>query len=304
MVGQNKETVMVPKRYIIIGVIILAFIAIATISYLIGSQNNSLTGDITGVYQKQTCQFECCINNPEYENRVCQGNYQCINNKCVKTNCPYECCIEGEYSAKACPTDYGCQNNKCVAMDSDKDGLTDIQEKEFGSNPLIFDTDSDGLNDYVEKQKGTNPNNPNTDGDRYNDNTDPNPIIKNSAIVNAQLTNKEWAWNFLGILNFLKGDLNNGVATVKVDISVQNSGNDYTEYVQFDIVFKLINNEVKRVPESIGRLNIEETQNKHYEYELKLADIPNTLINAVTQKSTQWDVQIQNINCDIYCEKL
>jgi hypothetical protein len=58
----------------------------------------------------------------------------------------------------------------------------------------------------------------------------------------------------------------------------------------------LINSEVKRVQESIGRLNVGETQNKHYEYELKLADVPNALINAVTQKSTQWDVQIQNVD--------
>lgn len=296
MTDQNKEAMTIPKKYITIGVIVLAIIAVGAISYLVGSQKPQITGEIIGSSQKQPCPSECCINNPNYENRVCQGNYQCINNKCVKTNCPHECCVEGEYSAKACPTDYECQNNKCVAIDSDKDGLTDIQEKEFGSNPLIFDTDSDGLNDYAEKQKGTNPNNPNTDGDRYNDNTDSNPVIKNSAIVNAQLTNKEWAWDLLGILNILKGDLNIRIATVKADVSVQNIGNDYTEYIGFDIVFKLINSEVKRVPESIGRINIGETQNKHYEYELNLADIPNTLINAVTQKSTQWDVQIQNIN--------
>ena len=295
---ENKEVVTIPKKYIIIIVIVLVIIVVGTISYLIGSQKPKITGEVIGTGQKQSCPYECCVNDQNYENRVCQGNYKCVNNKCVKTNCPYECCLEGEYSAKLCETDYECKNNKCIAIDSDKDGLTDIQEKEFGSNPLIFDTDSDGLNDYAEKQKGTNPNNPNTDGDRpeYTDSIDPNPTSKNSAIVNAQLTNKKWVWNLLGILNILNGDLNIRIATVKADISVQNSGNDYTEYVRFDIVFKLINSEVKRVPEYIGQLNIGETQNKHYEYELKLADIPSTLINAVTQKSTQWDVQIQNIN--------
>ena len=55
-------------------------------------------------------------------------------------------------------------------------------------------------------------------------------------------------------------------------------------------------NEVKRVSESIGQINIGETQNKHYEYELKLTDIPNTLIDAVKQGSNEWDVQVQNIN--------
>lgn len=264
MTDQEKEGITISKKYIIIGIIVL-IIMVGLVSYLIGSQKTTqITGGVIGTNQKQSC--------------------------------PFECCVEREYSTKICLTDYDCQNNKCVAIDSDKDGLTDIQEKEFGSNPLIFDTDSDGLNDYAEKQKGTNPNNQNTDGDRYNDNTDPTPITKNSAIVNTQLTNKEWNWDILGILNVLNGDLNVKIATIKADISVQNIGNDYTEYVRFNIVFKLINSEVKRVPESIGRLSIGETQNKHYEYELKLEDIPNTLINAVNQKSTQWDVQIQNIN--------
>jgi hypothetical protein len=215
----------------------------------------------------------------------------------TKQSCPFECCSEGEFSAKSCPSDYECKNNKCVAIDSDKDGLSDIEERQLGTNPNLYDSDGDTLSDYQEvKVLGTNPLNVNTDGDRYNDNVDPNPTIKNSAIVNVQLTNKEWVWDIFGVLKILEGDLNIRIATIKADVSIQNIGNDYTEYVRFDIVFKLINSEVKRVQESIGRLNVGETQNKHYEYELKLADVPNALINAVTQKSTQWDVQIQNVD--------
>jgi hypothetical protein len=217
--------------------------------------------------------------------------------KITKQSCPFECCSEGEFSAKSCPPDYECKNNKCIAIDSDKDGLSDIEERQLGTNPNLYDSDGDTLSDYQEvKVLGTNPLNVNTDGDRYNDNVDPNPTTKNSAIVNVQLTNKEWVWDIFGILKILEGDLNIRIATVKADVSIQNTGNDYTEYVRFDIVFKLINSEVKRVQESIGRLNVGETQNKHYEYELKLADVPNALINAVTQKSTQWDVQVQNVN--------
>ena len=297
MVEENKElatkkdSVTIPKKYLVIGIIVV----VAIVGIIIGQWTAKII-ETKPVSQKQSCPFECCVNDPNYDNRVCQGsNYQCINNKCMKTNCPYECCLESEFSAKSCPTDYECQNNKCVAIDSDKDGLTDIEERQFGSNPFVFDTDGDGLSDYVEKQKGTDPNNQNTDGDRYNDNIDSNPTVKNSASVDVKLTNKEWDWDVLGILDIFKGDLNVRIATAKADISIQNSGNDYTEYVRFDIVFKLINSEVKRVPESIGRLNVGETQNKHYEYELKLGDIPNTLYNAITQKSTQWDIQIQNI---------
>ena len=31
-------------------------------------------------------------------------------------------------------------------------------------------------------------------------------------------------------------------------------------------------------------------------YEIKARDIPSILINVITKQSTQWDVQIQNIN--------
>jgi len=289
-----------PKKYLLIGlvIVVIVFVAFLAIGFdLLGSQP-PVTGEFPGKgsQTKQSCPYECCINEPYYENRICQGsNYQCINNRCVKTNCPYECCSEGEFSAKLCPSDYECQNNKCKTIDSDKDGLTDIEERESGSNPLVYDTDADGLNDYAEKQRGTNPNNRNSDNDRYDDNADRNPTSTDSANINIQLTKGEWNWDFLGILNALKGDFNIRIAVIKADVSIQNNGNDYTDYARFDVVFRLITSEVKRVTESLGRLNMGETQNKHYEYDLKLSDIPNTLINAVQQHSTQWDVQLQNI---------
>ena len=55
-------------------------------------------------------------------------------------------------------------------LDSDKDGLTDVQEAQLGTNPNNPDTDSDGLTDYEEvKVYHTNPLNPDTDGDGYKD---------------------------------------------------------------------------------------------------------------------------------------
>lgn len=43
------------------------------------------------------------------------------------------------------------------AVDSDADGLPDIDEIRFGSNPFVVDTDTDGANDLAEFQAGTNP---------------------------------------------------------------------------------------------------------------------------------------------------
>ena len=50
-------------------------------------------------------------------------------------------------------------------VDIDEDGLTNIEELEYGSNPLHKDTDDDGLSDNEEKDYGTNPNIADTDSD-------------------------------------------------------------------------------------------------------------------------------------------
>lgn len=56
------------------------------------------------------------------------------------------------------------------AVDSDKDGLDDVREKELGTNVFNADTDADGLSDGDEVIIWkTNPLNPDTDGDTYKD---------------------------------------------------------------------------------------------------------------------------------------
>ncbi|MGT2757317.1 calcium-binding protein [Streptococcus ovuberis] len=42
-------------------------------------------------------------------------------------------------------------------MDSDQDGLMDVQELALGTNPFSSDTDSDGLTDLEEVQQDLNP---------------------------------------------------------------------------------------------------------------------------------------------------
>ncbi len=57
-----------------------------------------------------------------------------------------------------------------IETDSDKDGLTDTQEVELGTNPFKSDSDGDGLFDLEEVQVyKTNPNNPDSDGDTFSD---------------------------------------------------------------------------------------------------------------------------------------
>lgn len=59
------------------------------------------------------------------------------------------------------------------SIDSDHDGLTDAQEKIYGTDPNNPDTDGDGLSDGDEVLIWhTNPLNPDSDGDGYSDGTE------------------------------------------------------------------------------------------------------------------------------------
>jgi len=60
-------------------------------------------------------------------------------------------------------------------LDTDRDGLSDDEEKMYGTNPNNADTDGDGLTDRDEvKVFHTDPNNVDTDGDSYQDGAEVN----------------------------------------------------------------------------------------------------------------------------------
>ncbi len=61
-------------------------------------------------------------------------------------------------------------------IDSDGDGLSDLEERRNGTDPLSADTDGDGVKDGAEvKQTGTNPLSADTDGDGLPDGRDASP---------------------------------------------------------------------------------------------------------------------------------
>ncbi|HET9420996.1 MAG TPA: hypothetical protein VFO49_07655 [Nocardioides sp.] len=89
-----------------------------------------------------------------------------------------------------------------VPADTDEDGLTDNDEDELGTDPLLADTDDDGLDDGVEVELGTDPTLADTDDDGIDDGDEvaaysTNPLapdtdmdgLKDGAEVNKYGTN-------------------------------------------------------------------------------------------------------------------
>jgi len=55
-------------------------------------------------------------------------------------------------------------------LDTDGDGIPDVEEIKLGTSITDFDTDGDGISDYDEINIwGTDPLNPDTDGDGFPD---------------------------------------------------------------------------------------------------------------------------------------
>lgn len=90
-----------------------------------------------------------------------------------------------------------------LVSDTDKDSLSDGIEVSFGTNPLLKDTDNDRLDDDSEIRLGTNPLNPDTDGDGILDGDEVySSIKKDDALgVRASITGKGDVAKELNIYN-------------------------------------------------------------------------------------------------------
>ncbi|MBL9131883.1 MAG: hypothetical protein JNG86_11820 [Verrucomicrobiaceae bacterium] len=58
------------------------------------------------------------------------------------------------------------------SLDNDTDGLSNLGEFQFGSDPTIKSTDADGLSDFWEAQMGYNPRSTDSDGDGIPDDSE------------------------------------------------------------------------------------------------------------------------------------
>jgi len=227
-------------------------------------------------------------------------------------SCPYECCPKGEYNAKSCQADYECVNNKCVAIDSDNDGLTDIEERQLGTNSNLADSDGDGLNDYQEvKVYNSAPLRMNSDCDRYNDGEEVqkglNLNTPNSAKLNAQITNKnlnkeDIIWSLLStVFGF-----DETILSPTISYSVTNIGDDYTSYANFNIQLKMFGQNIDSHLVQLPRIDKGQTISGTEKFEVKKKQLPEIVINLLKQffgeENFDWDVTIQNLNYEEYTD--
>jgi hypothetical protein len=188
-------------------------------------------------------------------------------------------------------------------VDTDGDGLPDAFETSIGTNPMVTDTDMDGLSDGDEIKLGSNPLVNNTDSDRYDDVVDNQPTVMNSADItvtpyNLQAISK--TENGI-VVETLKGTRYLNPYTVlyyvQVDTDVKNNGTDYTSFVKYDVVFTINGEEVKRIPESLTKMDISSSLNKHYEQEIRLVDLPKKVTDELAKGTpAEFSANIQNIS--------
>ncbi|MBU0762646.1 MAG: thrombospondin type 3 repeat-containing protein [Candidatus Altiarchaeota archaeon] len=186
------------------------------------------------------CPHQCCVLGL-YQYKPCNEEVECIDYKCQKQQCPlgYECCSQEEYNGGKCSEGFECINHLCVGKDSDNDGLEDVVEANYGSNPNLKDTDSDGLSDFDEvRVYGTDPNIANTDGDRYIDSEDKKPLTPETAEVHISTSSDVTADTDAidAIKRYLSyGDLppsgDTKIFDIVSNIRYINNGTDYTNSV-------------------------------------------------------------------------
>ena len=86
------------------------------------------------------------------------------------------------------------------------------------------------------------------------------------------------------------------IAESSVEATITNTGTDYSDYVNFEVVFEIQNNELGRESISLGKIRVGETKTERKVKEIRAEDIPDMLINLVMEQSTDWDIRIDNVN--------
>ncbi len=121
----------------------------------------------------------------------------------------------------------------------------------------------------------------NTDRDRYEDSEDQQPLIKNSAKVKVMASDIVIHEDYAAIASPEAGDESDVAADVTLKLVVKNEGDDYTEFVKFDVVFSVDDVVVKKVSREIGRLDDGQSRTMEMSYQLKISEIPAGAVSKI-----------------------
>ncbi len=192
------------------------------------------------------------------------------------------------------------------------------------SKPM--DTDKDGLSDEEELNLGTNLTNPNTDGDRYLDGEDPSPLEVNSAKIEYYKINERGDYHAITItkdsiilaaysaqllgcgsstfgtcvsksiplFNSLEETLDDTIHTSSGEIVLSNIGDDYSEYVNLDVIFTIGDTVLYTAPVQKGKILPNQKIIIPYNYDFKVKDVKYIVWDMIIKKE-KMDVNIENL---------
>ncbi len=194
-----------------------------------------------------------------------------------------------------------------------------------------IDTDGDGLSDEKEIKLGTNITNPNTDGDRYLDGEDKEPLKVNSAKIVLSIINEKKDYHvftlskdtlLLGLstsaiigcgsltfgacaaksiplLDTIDKSLDDTIYSSTGDIIISNIGYDYTEYLNYDIVYKIGGETLKVEQISAGRIDAQNRKTLSYVHDIKMKEIKYIVWDMLVKKQNI-ELSIENVNYKKY----
>ena len=199
---------------------------------------------------------------------------------------------------KADNTKSGNQKSCDTAIDSDCDGLTNAEEKLYGTDPNNPDTDGDGYSDGVEVKSGYDPLKP-APGDKITSITDSTSSpISTQASNNNSLT-ETFSKDFD---SFLKSKGSTPISTDDVNTFVDSELASKTDnHVTFDTLPEIDSSQIKILKQNYAGLSDAEKKqrlandaNRYLEQVLYL--LVSNAPNAITSKSDFYTLQQEFIN--------